>query len=260
MKPAIFFLFAASTLVIPTQAQQVVECRDLAPNGYVAPNESVINGKACRPAGAPLEVIDTNATLATPAPSARKQPPPAPVASNSAAKQSVPDSQTAAPAETPTEPGMYLGSDNHYTKILGQIVDFKRSGSMLVSSMTLDIKSKKENVQLLSPHAQTTTGSSPVFYFVPARSEADAGVDAGDLVLVRLEEKKERRQFEIGAQGAWRASNGISLTHQVQLLRSEVTTGVYKVAPATELGRGEYGLYLKRGEGTSPYIYDFSVR
>jgi hypothetical protein len=51
MKPAIFFLFAASALAIPTQAQQVVECRDLAPNGYVAPNESIINGKACRPAG-----------------------------------------------------------------------------------------------------------------------------------------------------------------------------------------------------------------
>jgi hypothetical protein len=98
-----------------------------------------------------------------------------------------------------------------------------------------------------------------VFYFIPPRQEADAGVNAGDLVLVRLEEKAERRQFEIGAQGLARASSGISITHQIQLFRSEAKPGIYTITPALELGKGEYALYLARGEGMQAYVYDFSV-
>jgi hypothetical protein len=155
---------------------------------------------------------------------------------------------------------MYLSTTSGYTKILGQIIDFRRSGSLLASDATLHLKSAKENVQLLGPHAQTITSSTPEFYFIPAKQEADAGVNAGDFILVHLEEKKERRQVEIGAQGVGRESKGIALTHQIQVFRSEVKPGVYKIAPAVTLSHGEYGLYLSRGEGMAPYIYDFSVQ
>lgn len=147
----------------------------------------------------------------------------------------------------PTDPGMYVEGTGALTKIIGQIAEFKRSGSSFVSHATVGIKSQKENIQLLGPHAQTVVSSMPVFYFIPAKQEADAGVNAGDLILVRLEEKPERRQFEVAAHGAWRSSAGISLTHQVQILRAEVKTGVYKITPATALSRGEYALYLSRG-------------
>jgi hypothetical protein len=155
---------------------------------------------------------------------------------------------------------MYVDAEGGPSKIIGQIAEFKRSGSAFVSHATVGIKSQKENIQLLGPHAQTVVPSQPVFCFIPAKQEADAGVNAGDLILVRLEEKSERRQFEIAAHGAWRSSAGISLTHQVQLLRSEVKSGVFKIAPAMALSRGEYGLYLSRGEGMAPYIYDFGVQ
>jgi hypothetical protein len=155
---------------------------------------------------------------------------------------------------------MYFEAAGSLTKIIGQIAEFKRSGSALVSHATAGIKSQKENIQLLGPHAETVVSSRPVFFFVPAKQEADAGVNAGDLILIRLEEKPERRQFEIAAHGAWRSSSGISLTHQVQLFRSEVKSNIYKVAPATTLIRGEYALYLSRGEGMAAYVYDFSVQ
>jgi membrane-associated protease RseP (regulator of RpoE activity) len=160
----------------------------------------------------------------------------------------------------PTDPGMYFEAAGGLAKIIGQIAEFKRSGSALVSHATVGIKSQKQNIQLLGPHAQTVVSSQPVFYFIPAKQEADAGVNAGDLILVRLEEKSERRQFEIAAHGAWRSSAGISLTHQVQLLRSEVKTGIYKIVPAASLNKGEYALYLSRGEGMAPYVYDFGVQ
>jgi membrane-associated protease RseP (regulator of RpoE activity) len=163
-------------------------------------------------------------------------------------------------ASLPSDPGMYVEAAGGLTKIIGQIAEFKRSGSALVSHATVGIKSQKENIQLLGPHAQTVVPMQPVSYFIPAKQEADAGVNAGDLILVRLEEKSERRQFEIAAHGAWRSSSGISLTHQVQLLRSEVKSDLYRIAPTAALGRDEYALYLSRGEGVAPYVYDFGVQ
>lgn len=166
---------------------------------------------------------------------------------------------TPTPAPMPTDAGMYVMTKDGFTKIIGQIVTFKRSGSLGVSALTAGVKTRKENVQLLGPHAQTVTNNAPVFYFIPAKQEAESGVNAGDLILIHLEEKKERRQFEVAAQGLWRASSGISITHQVQLHRDELKPGTYKVYPAEYLATGEYALYLPRGHGTEPYIYDFSV-
>jgi hypothetical protein len=164
-------------------------------------------------------------------------------------------------ATLPTEAGVYAVTPNGYTKILGQIVTFQRTGSLLASALTGGIVSQKGNVQLLGPHAQTATGLKPVFYFIPAKQEAEAGGSAGDLVLIRLAvtPQSDRRQFEVGAQGTGRASAGISITHQIQLLRSEEGSGVYKLTPAAALRAGEYALYLARGEGMAAYVYDFSV-
>jgi hypothetical protein len=146
------------------------------------------------------------------------------------------------------------------TKIIGQIAQFTRTGSRLVSSATAGIKSAKVNIQLAGPHAQAIVSPQPTFYFIPPKQEAAAGVNAGDFILIRLEEKSQRRQFEIAAAGLFRASAGISLTHQVQILRSEPKPGVYMLMPATELSKGEYGLYLARGEGMAAYVYDFGVQ
>lgn len=239
-----------------------LSCRPLDPGGntFIQPDEKVIGDQVCK-------IV----AVTTPRPSQRAaQPSPAPAITQGTASTPVVVSHAPAPVvsavpedapnSVPTEAGMYVETSSRPTKILGQIVEFVRTGSLLVSTLTYGIKSAKGNAQLLGPHAQTVTPSNPTFYFIPAKQESDAGVNAGDLILIRLEEKKQRRQFEIGAQGEWRASKGISLTHQVQLNRSEVKPGVYKIAPATELGRGEYGLYLARGEGLQAYIYDFSVQ
>jgi hypothetical protein len=165
----------------------------------------------------------------------------------------------AANLDAPHEPGMYLQTTNGFTKVLGQIVSFTRTGSLFVSKVTVGIKARKQNVQLLGPHAQTTAGEKPVFFFIPPKQEAEAGVNAGDFILIRLEEKPQRRQFEVGAEGAWRASKGISITHQIQLERSEVKPGSYSIIPSVGLTKGEYALYLARGEGMQAYVYDFSV-
>ncbi len=160
----------------------------------------------------------------------------------------------------PSEPGMYVETPGEMVKIVGQIAEFKRSGSRFVHGVTGGIKTKKENIQLLGAHAQSIVSPQPVFYFVPAPQESAAGVNAGDLILMRLEEKPSRRQFEIAAEGLWRSSAGITLTHQIRLFRSEVKPEVYRIMPAVELKEGEYALFLSRGEGMAAYVYDFSVQ
>lgn len=160
----------------------------------------------------------------------------------------------------PSEPGMYVEGPEGLSKIVGQIAEFKRSGSRFVYHLTAGVKTEKENIQLLGAHAQTVVSPQPVFYFVPPTQESSAGVSAGDLILMRLEEKTSRRQFEIAAQGLWRSSAGITLTHQIQLFRSEVKPEIYKLMPAVELKKGEYALFLSRGEGMAAYVYDFSVQ
>jgi hypothetical protein len=261
IKASLLLCFAAvlPSALLAQSATVQMQCRSLtSSNNYIAPDETYVNGMACKPAlpasaSAPAPLPATSAPSQTPSvqPAAYTPPAPAPAVSRSA---------EATPASIPTEAGMYVATTDGFTKILGQILDFQRSGSLLASKMTFGIKTAKNNVQLLGAHAQTVIQASSEFYFIPAKQEADAGVNAGDLILVRLEEKKDRRQIEVGAEGDWRASKGISLTHQIQLNRSEVQPGVYKIAPAVELGRGEYGLYLSRGEGMSAYIYDFSIQ
>jgi hypothetical protein len=71
----------------------------------------------------------------------------------------------------PADPGMYVQAAPGYTKVLGQIVTFRRTGSRLVSGVTMGIKARKENVQLLGQHAQTVVNGQPVFYFIPPRLE-----------------------------------------------------------------------------------------
>lgn len=158
------------------------------------------------------------------------------------------------------KPGVYLKTETSQTSIIGQVVDFHRTGSLFASRMTFGIKSAKINVQLPGAHAQVVTAPTPVFLFIPAQKEADAGVTVGDLVLIRLEKHGDRRQFEVGAVGADRASSGISITHQIEALRSEDQPGVYRLVPAKPLAPGEYALYLVRGEGLPPFVYDFTVQ
>jgi hypothetical protein len=160
----------------------------------------------------------------------------------------------------PTEAGLYLEGADGFTRIPGQAVTPKRSESLLVFGATAGIKKRAENVQLPGQHAQTVVNGKPVFYFIPARQEGGGGVNTTDLILIQLEQKKQGRQFEVGAQRLWRRSSGISRTHQIEILRSEEKPGIDKVTPAAPLNKGEYALYLPQGHGAGPAVYDFSVQ
>lgn len=111
-----------------------------------------------------------------------------------------PPPNTAGELALPSEPGLYVLTGQAQTKILGQPVTFKRTGSKLASG--LNIKAEHDIVQIPGAHAQTMTGSKPVFAFVPSRQETPNGMSADGLLLISLEVNGDRRQIDIAAGGA----------------------------------------------------------
>jgi len=188
------------------------------------------------------------------------RPSPAPVQSTTKAVAYVSATSNVIQNTLPTEPGTYVLAAQQYIKILGQPVTFERTGSRLVSGVTLHIKAAHDNVQLPGGRAQTVTGGEPIFAFIPSQHESDNGVTGGDLLLIKLETHGDRRQIEIRAGGAWRGSAGVSITHQIAGTRSEPSPGVYELTPTNPLKAGEYAIYLQRGEGLPALLFDFSVQ
>jgi len=189
-----------------------------------------------------------------------------PVPNSSGATQTIPPvppaapELTAQPAGLPDDPGVYLLTQNGYLDILGQPVNFARSGSRLASGLTLHIKAEHSNAQIQGAHAQTITDSAPTFLFIPSPRELENGVSAGDLLLIVLDVRGDRRQIEIGAAGAARASKGVTLTHQVETEKSLRAPRKYEIKPVKPMMKGEYAFYLERGEGLPAMLYDFSVQ
>jgi hypothetical protein len=161
--------------------------------------------------------------------------------------------------EIPTEPGLYYEYQGEVVRVEGQAISFARTGSLLAAWITFDIKTQKVNAQILGRRAHLTVNPNPTFFYrLPAANQALGG-SVGDLLLVRLRVKGDRRQFEIAAAGQWRASAGISLRSQYQCERHQFQPGLYILKPVRVLQPGEWGLFLFRGSEFPGFIYDFSV-
>jgi hypothetical protein len=136
----------------PAPPQQVmqVECRDMATSGnYIAANETLINGKACRPAGSPLQIVDTNPkpvpgnSAVSDNPSATVTPVPAPTTDVK------PDSAVAVPAPPAGAPSGFLledGTPVHLVlsanvssadAVTGQTVEFEAVDDVIVNGFVV---------------------------------------------------------------------------------------------------------------------------
>ena len=149
-----FTILLTSLFAVPLPAQQgqqqvqQVECRDMATTGnYVAPNETIINGKACRPAGTPSQVVDSAQTTGKPAPApiVSQAPPAATVAdpaSGSSASTSTPAPSDQAPKAIVLEDGtpVNLVLDENVSSsdaVTGQTIAFEAVDDILVNGFVV---------------------------------------------------------------------------------------------------------------------------
>jgi hypothetical protein len=161
----------------------------------------------------------------------------------------------------PNEAGLYaLGPAQRLERIEGRATSFVRTGSRLASAATLGIHANRVNTQIPGTRANVTLSPTPTFYYRPVKDEGGL-----DLILTRLTVKNGRRQFEVGAQGVFRASKGVSVRHQMDFDADEVEPGLYKLVLTHQLQAGQYAFYLLRGfehssaEEGSGFVYCFQV-
>ncbi len=153
-----------------------------------------------------------------------------------------------------------MGQGGNLKRVEGRVTSFVRSGSRLASTATLGIHANRANTQIPGSRASVTVSPTPTFFY--RQLEDECGLD---LILTRLTVKNGRRQFEVGAQGAWRESRGVSVRHQMDFDAKQMEPRLYKIVLTHELETGQYAFYLLRGrehasvyEG-SGFVYCFQV-
>jgi hypothetical protein len=183
------------------------------------------------------------------------QPAPAQAAVSSVA---VPAAGTPAPG-IPDEVGVYwMDHNGELHRIEGIAVSNMRTGSTFVSGMTLGIKRMRINAQLNGPHAQMRIKErQPQFYFYLPE---DASI--GDYLLLRLAQRPDVRQIEIGERTMWKVQAGVDHAKEVSFTYKRVKNRLYLLSPNGELDMGEYGFYVASGvelKKATGRIYDFGI-
>ena len=161
------------------------------------------------------------------------------------------------------EVGIYYKQDGRFSVLYGRPVVASQTGGFLKSSLTMGMSKIRSKGEVPGKHAQLQVPTrQPAFYFyMPEGQTPDS------FVVVRMEEKGNRREFQVGSFGgaAGGASSGLELDKVAQVIIERVVSQVYRVTPDKELHDGEYGflgnfVVLSAGmAGGGEKVYDFGV-
>ena len=163
-----------------------------------------------------------------------------------------------ASVEAPQDPGLYYLTPQGPVRVEGRAVTVERSRRKVpLSGKVPGAGGTPVHAQVLGPHAAQQVSETPVFYYRTPADEESAG--AGDLVLVKLRSRGNRREFTISSQADWNGSEGVPLRAQVQFNVRRVERGLFRLEPADDLVPGEYGFYLFRGRELPGLLYAFRV-
>lgn len=161
------------------------------------------------------------------------------------------------------EVGIYYKQDGRFSVLYGRPVVASQTGGFLKSSLTMGMSKIRSKGEVPGKHAQLQVPTrQPDFYFYMAE-----GQTPDDFVVVKMEEKGDRREFQVGSFGgaSGGASSGLELHKVSQVIIERVVPHVYRVRPEKELQDGEYGflgsfMMLTAGmAGGGEKVYDFGV-
>jgi hypothetical protein len=171
----------------------------------------------------------------------------------------------------PQEVGVYWKDGPTFVFIGGEALSQAKAGGRAASFFTEGMKAQHWDAVLNGPTSRyRVKDRHPVFYFyVPE------GVSADDFVLLKLNRKGNRREFQIGTFGGMGAGkSGIKRSKELSFEPQHVAIRTYRVTLGSELKPGEYAFFMgtsqsamiSSGRGTnssggaaSGRIYDFTV-
>jgi hypothetical protein len=182
---------------------------------------------------------------------------------------------------TPHPSGLYLidTAGNRLDRIDPTVSNQAKTGGIFGYALTMGIASMSVKVAISGEAARVVAPSAnPSFYFFfdssnPATANIASSWSAGsaqtvsspnEFTLIRLTEKKGRREARVGSMNIGGAKSGVMDHDRIAFDYQMVREGVYKVTPKQPLEAGQYGfIYALTGGGTggamSARIFDFSI-
>ena len=207
-------------------------------------------------------------------------------AKNGIAAAGAPSNSTGAAAVSPTgdpnDPaskhnyGIYLYEEKDGSRKMTQLkpnVSAKnRTGGIFTNQMTYGIGKIKTKAQIEGKAAdlQLTT-TKPVFYFYLDASSGGLNTSSGvpsdpnEFSLVRFSEHGDYREVTIAKSNSFSGKGGLSGEYIVEFKAEDLGNGVFRITPAVELKKGEYGFYLinsgnsNTGSAVGSKFFDFGV-
>ncbi len=172
--------------------------------------------------------------------------------------------------------GIYLYEEKDgvrkMTALKANVSAQNRTGGMFTSSLTYGIGKVKIKSNLPGRNADLQLQAAmPTFYFyldiTSGGLNTASGVpsDPKEFTLVRFNQRSDNREVTIGKANAFGAKGGLSDEYVVQFKTEDIGNGIFKITPAADLKKGEYGFYLvnsgnsNTSAGVGAKFFDFGV-
>jgi len=182
---------------------------------------------------------------------------------------------------TPHPSGLYLinAAANRLDRIDPTVSNQAKTGGIFGYALTMGLASMSVKVAISGEAARVVAPSAkPSFYFFfdasnPATANIASSWSAGsaqtvsspsEFTLIRMMEKKGRREARVGSMNIGGAKTGVMDHDRIPFDYQMVREGVYKVTPKEPLEAGQYGfIYALSGGGTggamTARIFDFAI-
>jgi len=171
----------------------------------------------------------------------------------------------------PPEVGVYWKNGAAFVLIQGRAIDQTKVGGRAGSYFTDGVRNQHWDAYLEGPtSANVVKERHPSFFFyVPD------GNDASDYVLIRLNKKGDRREFQVGSfGGVTGGKTGVKRDKEVTYKAQHVAIRTYRVTLDEDLKPGEYAFFMgtgmsetmsgarggnRSGGAATGRVYDFSI-
>lgn len=186
----------------------------------------------------------------------------------------------------PHPSGVYMATEARMVRIDPTTSNQSKTGGILGYAFTGGIASLSIKAVIPNITARVRTGRArPTFYFYfdeATRGLSQAGgtslwlsgpasaiTSPNEFSLIRFEVKKDRRETRVGSMNLAGAKAGVMDKDRIAFDYEQVTPGVFKVTPSSDLTSGEYGFLYSVSAGAGPgmwgngtgsaRIFDFAV-
>jgi hypothetical protein len=148
----------------------------------------------------------------------------------------------------PPEVGVYWKNANAFILIEGQAIAQAKVGGKAGSMFTYGLRNEHWDAYLNGPQSKNVIQDrQPVFYiYVPD------GSSASDFVLISLEKKGDRREFQIGSFGGITGGkSGVKRDKEVPFTAEHAGIRTYRIKLDAAMKPGEYAFFMGTGQSAA---------